>query len=344
MPQCENANVFVTRLLGWLLLLVCPVCVADEVSVYSARQEALIKPLLDRYTQATGVKVNLVSGEADPLLKRLELEGANSPADLLITVDVARLSRAKEAGLLQPVRAAELEQNVPPAFRDRDGYWYGLSLRSRVIVYSKERVQPTDLSTYEALADSKWAHRLCIRSSNNTYNQSLVSALIAHQGVEKTEQWARGLVANFARPPQGGDKDQVFAIASGQCDAALVNTYYVGQMINSDRAADRDAAAKVAIFWPNQSTTGAHMNLSGAAVTRSARHVENARALIAFLLTPESQRWYADVNNEYPVRSDIPLSATLESFGTFRPDPLNLSDLGVHTADAIAVMDRAGWK
>lgn len=334
------------RVVALLALVFCSpfACAEESVNVYSARQEALIKPLLDRFTEQTGIQVNLVSGEADPLIKRLEAEGPASPADVLLTVDVARLVRAKNAGLLQPLRSQVLEQAVPATYRDPEGYWFGLSLRSRVVVYARDRVDPAELSTYQGLTDARWAGRLCVRSSNNTYNQSLVASIIAHEGAEAAEAWARGLVANFARPPQGGDRDQIQAVAAGQCDLALVNTYYLAGMLRSERADEREAAGKVAIFWPNQASTGAHINLSGAGVTRAAGRPENARRLIEFLAGAEAQQWYAEVNNEYPVRADVPVSETLAGFGGFTADALPLAELGVHTATAIEVMDRAGWK
>lgn len=317
---------------------------AAEVNVYSARQEALIRPLLDRFTEQTGIEVNLVSGKADPLIKRLEAEGMASPADLLLTVDVARLVRAEQAGLLQPLRSASLEQAIPATYRHPDGQWFGLSLRSRVIVYAPDRVDPAELSGYADLADPRWRGRVCVRSSNNTYNQSLVAGLIAHEGAEAAEQWARGLVANFARPPRGGDRDQIMAVAAGQCDLALVNTYYLAGMLGSTDAAQREAAGQVAVFWPDQAGTGAHINVSGAGITRAARNPENAARLIEFMASPEAQRWYAEVNHEYPVIDGVAIDRTLTDFGDFRADTLPLAELGEHTGEAIEVMDRAGWK
>ncbi|MEX2352971.1 MAG: Fe(3+) ABC transporter substrate-binding protein [Gammaproteobacteria bacterium] len=317
---------------------------AQEVNIYSARNEALIKPLLDRFSDETGVEVNLVTGGADTLIKRLELEGDNSPADLLLTVDVARLSRAQQANLLQPVQSDILQTVVPSEYRDPEGYWYGLSLRSRVIVYAKDRVNPARLSTYEALADPVWRGKLCVRSSSNVYNQSLVASMIAHSGVEATEQWARGLVANFARPPTGGDRDQIKAIAVGQCDLALVNTYYLAGMLESSIADEKEAAAEVAVFWPNQAGRGAHINVSGAGVTRAAENREEAIRLLEFLVSEESQYWYAETNYEFPVRPDVEKSDLLKQWGDFKADRLGLEQLGTHNADAVRLMDRAGWK
>lgn len=330
--------------LGWVLGCATTVSLAAEVNVYSARKEALIKPLLDRFTEQTGVTVNLVTGKEDELLKRLSSEGKNSPADVLITTDAGRLYRAKEAGVLQPVKDDSLNQAIPAHLRDPEGHWFGLSVRARVIAYVKGKVQPEELSTYEDLADPKWKGRICIRSSDNIYNQSLVASLIDRNGKEATEQWAKGLVANLARNPKGGDRDQVTAAAVGQCDLAVVNTYYLGTMLNDSDQAQRDAANKVAVFWPNQGTRGTHINISGAGVTKSAQHKEEAIKLLNFLVSNESQFWYAKENNEYPVRSDIEWSDTLKTWGQFKADDLNLAKLGENNAEAVKLMDRAGWK
>lgn len=318
---------------------------AAEVNIYSARKEALIKPLLDRYTAQTGVTVNLVTGKADALLKRLEAEGRNSPADVLLTVDAGRLHRAKEAGVLQAVQSAELEQAIPAAYRDPQGYWFGLSLRARPIMYVAGKVDPSHLSSYEDLANPRWKGRICIRSSDNIYNQSLVAALIASLGEAETEQWAKGLVANMARPPKGGDRDQIKAAAAGQCDIAVANTYYLAGMLEADKDPDQQAAAKrVRVLWPNQNGRGAHVNVSGAAITAAAKNRDNAVKLLEFLANAESQAWYAQVNYEYPVRPGIKVSELLQSWGDFKADELNLAVLGENNAAALRLMDRAGWK
>jgi len=317
---------------------------AAEVNVYSAREENLIKPILDSFSTQTGIKVNLITAGADELTTRMELEGANSPADVLLTVDVGRLLRAREMGLLQPVQSDVLTARVPAQYRDSEGYWFAASLRSRVIVYDKARVNPSQLSTYEALADPQWRGKVCIRSSSNIYNQSLTAALVAHNGVEATEAWARGLVANMARPPQGGDRDQIAAVAIGQCELAVVNTYYLAGMLNATSEAQRKQAQQVAVFWPNQQDRGAHINISGAAVSRHAPNRDEAIRLIEFLVSDESQTWYAEANNEYPVRSEVPVSATLKAWGEFKADPLALEQLGIHNTEAVRLMDRAGWR
>lgn len=317
---------------------------ADEVNIYSARQENLIKPILDIYTQETGTTINLVTGGADELIQRLALEGANSPADLLLTVDVGRLHRAKEAGVLQPVTSALLESEIPSQYRDSEGYWYALSLRSRVIVYDKERVDPSQITSYADLAAPMWRNSVCVRSSSNIYNQSLVASMVSHNGVAQTEEWVKGLVANFARNPQGGDRDQITAIAAGQCKLALVNTYYLGGLLTSSNAGDREDGEAVAVLWPDQEGSGAHINISGAAVTKASKNKDAAVALMEYLASDEAQHWYAETNNEYPVRADVPVSDVLESWGEFKADDLALEQLGIHNAEAVRLMDRAGWK
>lgn len=324
--------------------LLAPASVAEHVNVYSARQEVLIKPILDRFTEETGIEVNLITGGGDALLTRLRNEGRNSPADILLTVDAGRLYRAREAGVLQPLHSDFLKDVIPAHLRDSEDYWYGLSVRARVIAYAKDRVDPDQLSTYEALADDQWRGRLCIRSSSNIYNQSLVASMLATQEKAQTEQWLEGLVANFARPPQGGDRDQIKAVASGQCDLALVNSYYYGAMLTNGTPEEKAATEKVALFFPNQEGRGTHINVSGAGLTQAARNVEEARALIEFLAKPEAQHWYAERNNEYPVRGDIEPSEEIQSWGEFKADSVDVTELGRLNAQAVMAMDRANWK
>ncbi|WP_085441087.1 Fe(3+) ABC transporter substrate-binding protein [Magnetofaba australis] len=327
-----------------LISLGASAALAAEVNLYSARKEQLIKPLLDRFTAETGIRVNLVTGKADALLKRLKSEGINSPADVLLTTDAGRLHRAKQVGVTQAVNDPELKAAIPSAYRDPEGHWFGLSLRARPILYVKGQVDATKLSSYEQLADPMWRGRICIRSSGNIYNQSLVASMIAVNGVQATEQWAKQFVKNFARPPRGGDRDQIKGAASGQCDIAIANTYYLAGMLLSKDPNERSAAQRMVVFWPNQEDRGTHVNVSGAAVTRSAKHVDEAVKLIRFLTTPEAQAWYSQTNGEYPVRSDAPVSALLKSWGDFKADTLNLSQLGLRNPDAVMLMDRAGWK
>lgn len=316
----------------------------EEVNIYSSRKEALIKPLLDRFTEQTGIAVNLVTGKDGALLQRLKSEGMNSPADLLITADAGNLYRAKAAGVTQPFVSEALASSIPETYRDPEGHWVGLTLRARPILYAKDRVDPQTLSTYEALADPAFKGRICIRSSDNIYNQSLVASLIAADGLEATEIWAKGLVANLARPPKGGDRDQIKAAAAGECDLAIANTYYLAGMLKSQDPGERAAAEAVTVFWPNQDGRGTHVNISGAALTASAKHKEGAVALVEFLATPEAQAWYAEANGEYPVREGVALSPTLADWGPFKADDLNLGRLGELNAEAVRLMDRAGWR
>lgn len=327
-----------------LLLILGSAAFAEEVNVYSAREEQLIKPLLDAFSQDTGIKVNLVTGDDDPLLERLKREGANSPADLLIMADAGRLYRAVENGNLQPVQSATLNQSIPANLRDPGNRWFGLTSRARVIFYNKDKVNPAALSTYEDLADPKWQGRICVRSSNSIYNQSLLASMIATKGAAQAETWAKGLVANLARPPSGGDRDQIKAVASGQCDIAIANTYYYAQMLYGGDAAQKAAANKVSLFWPNQRDRGTHINISGAGVTASAKNKANAVKLLEYMVLDDAQRWYATTNGEYPVKPGIEPSAELQNWGKFKSDALQLTLLGKNNAQAVMIMDKAGWK
>ncbi|NRA42917.1 MAG: Fe(3+) ABC transporter substrate-binding protein [Pseudomonadales bacterium] len=316
----------------------------QEVNVYSARKEALIKPLLDRFSEETGISVNLLTGKADALLVRLQNEGRLSPADLLITTDAGRLYRAKDAGLLQPVQSSVLSEHIPANLRDKDNLWFGLSTRARPIMYSVERVKSSELNRYEDLAGPAFKGRICIRSSSNIYNQSLIASMLAADGAEQTKAFIKGLVANLAKPPKGGDRDQIKAVASGQCDIAIANTYYLAGMLNSQDPQQVAAAEQLKVFWPNQNDRGTHINVSGAAVLKAAKHRANAVKLIEFLVSADAQAWYAEANHEYPVRAGVAWSPLLESWGSFRADELNLSVLGERNAEAVKLMDQAGWR
>ena len=331
-------------LIGMALCLFTSVLSAAEVNIYSARKEDLIKPLLVQFEEKTGIKVNLITSKADALLQRLISEGKNSPADILITTDAGRLYRAQQAKVLQAIQSETLEASVPEQYRDPDGYWYGLSLRARPIVYAVNRVKPEQLSSYEALANAEWKNRVCIRSSDNIYNQSLVAALISHLGEEATQNYITTLAQNFARPPQGGDRDQVKAIASGQCDVAIINNYYLGQMLTSTDPSELEAAKQVKIFWPNQEDRGTHVNISGAAVTASSKNKEAAISLLEFLVSDDAQTWYAKTNIEYPIKPGVQASDILQSWGEFKADSLSLRQLGELNAQAVKIMDHAKWK
>ena len=316
---------------------------AAEVNIYSYRQEHLIRPLLSAFTLKTGIEFRLISGKADALLERLKSEGRNSPADILVTTDVGRMVRAKDAGVLQAVTSPVLDNLIPVQYRDPEGYWYGVSVRSRVLYYALDRIKPAELSTYEDLATAKWKGRICIRSSGNIYNQSLLASLIAHNGRDAALNWAKGMVANFARKPQGGDRDQIKAVAAGECDVAVGNSYYYARMqIAKDD--QREAAAKVGIFFPNQAGRGAHVNISGVAVTKSSKNTGEALRLIEYLASDDAQKIYAEVVHEYPIRNDIPLSKIVGAWGTFKADELPLATFAAHQGDALRVFDEAGWR
>jgi iron(III) transport system substrate-binding protein len=317
---------------------------ADEVNVYSFRQEHLIRPLLDAFTADTGVQVNLVSGTADALIERLRTEGRNSPADVFMTADVGRLIAARDAGVLQPVKSPRLDRLVPAQYRDPEGHWYGLSVRARVVYYAPDRVDPANLSTYAALAEPRWKGRVCIRSSSNVYNQSLLAALIARHGADEALAWARGMVANFARTPQGGDRDQIKAVAAGECDIAVGNTYYLGGMLASKKEDERAAAQKVRVFFPGKKEHGTHVNISGAGVTVSARNREAAVRLLEFLAGDAAQKIFAEDVYEYPLRAGIPVATEIAAWGTFKADDLNLAEIGKHQAEAVRLFDKAGWR
>ncbi len=336
----------VTVTLTLLALAFGSMAQADSVvNVYSARKEALIKPLLDKFSAQTGIRTRLVTAEAGPLLERLRREGRNTPADLFITVDAGRLHQAKTAGLLQPVESAALDAAVPAAYRDPQGLWFGLSLRARPIMYAADRVRGDELSRYQDLADPRWRGRICIRSSSNIYNQSLVASMIAAHGEAATLEWLKGLVNNFARKPTGGDRDQIRAAAAGECDIAVANTYYFARMRSAaPGSADHRAAHALKVLWPNQDGRGVHVNVSGAGVTEAAPNRDNAIRLLEFLVTDEAQAWYARVNNEYPVKPGVPWSEVVEEMGRFKADDLNLAVLGNNNALAVKLMDQAGWQ
>jgi iron(III) transport system substrate-binding protein len=336
----SNSHLFV---LFWLVIFSAH-SVSAEVNVYSARKEALIKPILDDFSKQTGIQVNLITGDADALISRMESEGQFSPADVLITTDVGRLVRAKQLGVTQANADESIIKNVPAYLRDDDLHWTALTLRARPIMYAKGRVDPAELSTMQALTNKEWKNRICIRSSNNLYNQSMISGMIQTQGKAQTLAWAKGLVANFARTPKGGDRDQIKAVVAGECDVAIANTYYLAGMLNAEDEATQQTAQQIAVFWPDQETIGTHVNISGASIAKYAKNVDSAKALIGFMLTDEAQVWYAETNHEYPVKKGIKWSQTLQEMGTFKAQEASLSKVGETNAEALMLMDRAGWR
>ena len=317
---------------------------AQEVNLYSSRHYDTDVALYDAFTERTGIEVNLIEGDADQLIERIRAEGRNSPADVLITVDAGRLWRADEAGLLQPVSSEVLERRIPAEVRHPEGNWFGLSRRLRGVVYAKDRVDPSEITRYEDLADPKWRGRICIRSSTNIYNQSLVASMIEADGVEATEKWAQGLVDNLARPPQGGDTDQIKAVAAGECDVAVVNHYYLVRLIASEADDERAVVEQVGIVFPNQDGRGAHANVSGAGVVATAPNKENAIRFLEYLTTPEAQAFFAQGNHEFPVVEGVKLDPALEQWGDIKTDAVNAAKLGEHNPEAVKLMDRVGWK
>jgi len=312
---------------------------AAELNIYSARKEALIKPLLDRFAKENGVTINLVTGKADALISRLKNEGQFSPADVLITTDVGRLQRAKEMGLTQAITL----NNFPKSdFHDAEQHWVALTKRARPIMVSVDKVAEYNIQSYEDLTKPEFAGKICVRSSANIYNQSMVAALIAQKGEAYAQQWVTGLVKNFARKPKGGDRDQIKAVAAGVCDIALANTYYLAAMHNSD-AAQQKAAQAVSVVWPNQTDRGVHINISGIAVTKYAHNTKAAEALITYMLTKDAQSWYGMTNHEYPIDTAISWSETLTQFGKFTAESLPIGQVGELNAQAVKIMDRAGW-
>ena len=310
----------------------------QTVTIYSSRNEQLIKPLLDRYTEQTGVKIELVTDKTGPLMARLQAEGKNTPADMLLTVDAGNLWQAAEQGLLQPVASTILEANVPAKYRDPKGQWTGLSLRARTIFYDPSKVSADQLSTYEDLADPKWKGKLCLRSSKAVYNQSLVASMMENLGEEKTEQIIRGWVANLATDAFSDDTSMLEAIAAGQCEVGIANSYYYGRLL------DEKPDFPVKIFWANQGTTGTHVNISGAGVITDSDNPDGALKLMEWLSSDEAQGLYASSDKEYPVKEGVDESELLRSWGPFKQDSISVQKFGERQTQAIQMMDKAGYK
>ncbi|RMD62013.1 MAG: Fe(3+) ABC transporter substrate-binding protein [Alphaproteobacteria bacterium] len=317
---------------------------AEELNIYSSRHYQTDERLYEGFTERTGITINRIEGKGDALIERLKSEGANSPADILITVDAGRLWRAEEAGLFRSVTSKVLETRIPARLRHPDGKWFGFSERARLIFYDKSRVSPGAIRNYEDLADPRWRGMVCIRSSSNVYNLSLLASLIAAHGPDKAEEWARGVVANFARPPQGGDTDQIRAVAAGECGIAVANSYYYVRLLKSAKEADRKAAEALGVVFPNQDNRGTHVNVSGAGVLKHAPHPEAAARFLEYLTSEEAQRIFADGNNEYPVVPGIKANPTLQALGNFKRDPINVAILGRNQPLAQKIFDRVGWK
>ena len=313
---------------------------AEEVNIYSHRQPELIQPLIDAFTAETGITVNVAFIDKG-MVERLQAEGDRSPADLVLTVDIARLTQVVEAGVTQPVQSEVLEANIPAAFRDAAEHWFGLTTRARIVYASKERVADGEVTTYEDLADPKWKGRICTRSGTNDYNIALMSAVIAHKGPEAAKAWAEGLKANLARKPEGGDRDQVKAIWAGECDISLGNTYYMGQMVNDPE--QKAWADSVRIVFPTFEGGGTHMNVSGVALTKAAPNKEAALKLMEWLTSDEAQKIYAETNHEFPVKPGVATSDLVAGWGSFTPDALPLTEVAANRATALRIMEEINF-
>ncbi|MDH3593230.1 MAG: Fe(3+) ABC transporter substrate-binding protein [Rhodospirillales bacterium] len=317
---------------------------AQELNIYSSRHYQTDEALYNGFTEQTGIRVNRIEGKGDALIERIKSEGANSPADVLITVDAGRLWRADQAGLFQPVRSKLLEERIPPNLRHPKGHWFGFSSRARLILYNKTAVKPGEIRRYEDLADPKWRGRICIRSGANIYNQSLLGSLIAALGEAGAETWAGSVVANFARDPKGGDTDQIRSVAAGECDVGVANSYYYVRLASSKKTKDREAADAVGLVFPNQADRGTHINVSGAGVLEHAPHRDVAVRFLEYLAGAQAQSYFADGNNEYPVVGGVAPNSALQALGAFKADPVNVAIYGENQPAAQKIFDRVGWK
>ena len=313
------------------------------LNLYSARQYQTDEALYANFTKQTGIRINRIEGKEEELMERIRNEGANSPADVFITVDAARLAKADELGLFAPVKSKLLESRIPAHLRTDT--WFAFSTRARVIIYNRSAVKAEEVQTYESLADPQFKGKLCSRSGAHPYNLSLVSSLIAHNGEAKTEAWARGVVANFARAPKGGDTDQIKAVAAGECGVAVSNTYYLARLIRSDKVDDRRMMERVGIVWPNQATTGTHINISGGGMVKTSKNQESAVKFLEYLASDDAQRYFADGNNEWPVVEGVATSnPALTALGKFKADLLPIGQLAKNMVAAQMVLDRAGYR
>lgn len=314
------------------------------VNVYTHRHYEPDQDIFKMFEDKTGIKVKVVNASADELIQKMKMEGQQSPADVLITVDAGRLSRAKDQDLLQSITSDILEKSIPDHLQDKDNQWFGLTKRARIIAYAKDRVKPDDLSTYEALVDNKWKGKILVRSSSNIYNQSLLASLIANDGEVEARDWAEGIVANMARSPKGSDRDQVKAVVAGEGDLAIVNSYYIGKMLNSPDAEEVKIAQQVGLFFPNQDGRGTHINVSGAGVAKYAPNKENAIRFIEFLISEDAQEVFTNANYEYPILEHVAPVQDIKDWGDFKEDDLGLNELGEHNKKAVLIFDEAGWK
>jgi iron(III) transport system substrate-binding protein len=315
---------------------------AGEVNLYSSRHYDTDLALYEDFTKQTGIKVNRIEADADALIERIQSEGEFSPADILVTVDAGRLWRAEEAGVFGAVDSKVLSERIPAHLRHPDGLWFGLSTRARIIIYNKAAGVPQGLANYADLADPKWKGQICVRSSSNVYNISLLSSIIAHKGAAEAEKWTKGVVANFKQAPQGNDTSMIEAVAAGQCRISIVNTYYLARYAGGD-AKDKAIFDAVGVIFPDQATTGTHVNISGAGVVKTAPNRENAVKFLEYLTSESAQRYFADGNNEYPASVGLKANSAVEQLGAFKPDTLNAAQIGKGQAEAVKIFDRAGW-
>jgi len=314
------------------------------VNLYSARHYDVDEALYESFEAQTGIRVNVLEGKPDELIERIKNEGEQSPADVFVAVDAGRLWRAQEADIFQPVDSEVLEAAVPENLQEPNNLWFGLTTRARMLVYNEENVTTEELSTYEDLANEQWNGRVCVRSSENVYNQSLLGSMVESIGAEATEAWADGLVDNFARQPEGGDTDQIKAVAAGQCDVAIVNHYYWARLAKSDDAEDQAVVENTALFFPNQDDRGTHVNVSGMGLVAGAPNQENAIAFMEFLVSDAAQEVFADSNNEYPVVDGVEVDPIVAELGEFKVDTVNVVAYGRNNPEVNEIVDRAGWE
>ena len=315
------------------------------LNLYSSRHYQTDEALYANFTRQTGIKVNRIEAGEDPLIERIRNEGARSPADVLVTVDAGRLWRAEQLGFFQPVKSVVLDARIPASYREPNGLWFGFSLRARLIAYNKAKVKAAELPTYESLAEPKWKGRICMRSSSNMYNLSLLSAMIDHLGEQKAQAWAQAVRENLAHDPKGGDTDQLKSVAAGECDVTISNQYYYARLLRSGKPDEREIAEKVGVVFPNQSSWGTHVNISGAGVMKHAPNREAAVKFLEYLASDEAQRYFADGNNEWPVVAGVKMdNPVLASFGAFKQDALNVAVLGRNQPGAQKIYDRVAWK
>ena len=317
---------------------------SNEVNVYSQRHYDADKIIYKKFEEQTGIKVNVITAQAEELVAKLAIEGSNTPADVLITADIGNLYQAKTRNLLQPIESKVLTDNIPEHLRDTDKNWFSLTKRARVFVYNPKKINPNDLSDYFSLTDPKFKGRVITRSSMSGYNKSLLASLIANYGEEKALNFAKGLVANLPYNPKGGDKEQIIAVGAGDADIAIVNTYYLGVMLISKDKKDQEIAQSLKIFFPAQNTTGTHMNITGAGVTKYAKNKDNAIKFIEYLTSIEAQEVFAEANQEFPVNPKAKASSIVQSWGTFKEDSISLNEVGKYNKKAVQVATEADWK